>query len=91
MLVLKVVTVDAAIIGDPTPYHLPASSPSQSYSSTPVNPTLVDENPTLFSSTIPFTSLSCSSKVWSIQGRVIAKTKLHEYGNQRVSGKNIWV
>ena len=38
MLALKVVTVDALIIGDPAPYHLPAYSPSQSCSSTPVNP-----------------------------------------------------
>ena len=30
---------------------------------------------------------SSSTKVWNIQGRVIAKTKLHEYGNQWGSGK----
>ena len=38
-------------------------------------------------STIPFTSLSSSSKVWNIQGRITAKTNIHEYGNQRGFGK----
>ena len=79
MLALEVVTVDATIIGDPAPYHLPVP--------VPVNPSSVDENPALAASTIPFTSLTYSSKVWNIQGRVIAKTKLHEYGNQRGSRK----
>ena len=79
--------MDATIIGDLAPYHLPVPSPSQSCSSVPVNPSSVDDNPALAASTIPFTSLTCSRKVWNIQGRVIAKTKLHEYGNQRGSGK----
>ena len=79
--------MDAAIIGDPAPYHLPVPSPSQSYSSAPVNPSSIDENDALAKSTIPFTSLSSSSKVWNIQGRVIAKTNIHEYGNQRGYGK----
>ena len=52
-----------------------------------MNPSSVDEYPTLAASTIPFTSLSSSNKVWKIQGRVIAKTKTHEYENQQGSGK----
>ena len=79
--------MDAAVIRDPAPYHLLVPSPSQSCSFILVNPSSVDDNPTLAASTIPFTSLTYSSKVWNIQGRVIAKTKLHEYGNQRGSGK----
>ena len=79
--------MDATILGDPAPYHLLVPSPSQSCSSIPVNPSSVDDKPTLVASTIPFTSLTYSTKVWNIQGQVIAKTKLHEYGNQWGSRK----
>ena len=34
-------------------------------------------------STIPFTSLSYSSKVCTIQDQFIGKKNIHEYGNQR--------
>ena len=98
-LALEVVTVDAPIIGDPSSYHLVVASPSQISSSVPennllqtctpslVNPTSINENHVFLGSTIPFTSLASSSKIWSIQGRVIAKTNIHEYGNQWGSGK----
>ena len=79
--------MDAVIIGDPAPYHLPVPSPLQSRSFVPFNPSSIIENPALAALTIPFTSLFSSSKVWNIQGRVIAKTNIHEYGNQRGSGK----
>ena len=89
LLALEVVRVDATIIRYPAPYHLPIPSPSQSCSSVPVNPSSVDDNPALATTTIPFITLTCSGKVWNIQCRVISKTKLHEYGNQRGSGKII--
>ena len=91
--------MDASVIGDPSSYHLVVASPSHSSSSVPknnllqtctpslVNPTSINENPTFPTSTIPFTSLASSRKIWSIQGRVIAKTNIHEYGNQRGSEK----
>ena len=82
LLALEVVIVDATIIGDPAPYHLPVPSRSQNSSSVPFNPISINENPGLATSTIPFTSLYSSSKVWKIQGRVTAKTNMHEYGNQ---------
>ena len=47
MLGLEVVTVDAASIGDPAPYHLPIASPLQSSSSVAVNPSSINENPGL--------------------------------------------
>ena len=47
MLVLEVVTVDAAIIGDPAPYQLHVPSPLQSCSYVPVNPSSVDEKSAL--------------------------------------------
>ena len=87
LLALKVVTLDATIIGDPTPYHLPVPSPSESSSFVPVNASSINENPGFARSTIPFTSLSYSSKVWNIQGRVTANANIHEYGNQRGFGK----
>ena len=52
-----------------------------------VIPSSLNSNPTLVTSTIPFTSLSPSNKTWVIQGRVVAKTNIHEYNNQRESGK----
>ena len=79
--------MDAKIIGDPTPYHLPVASPSQSSCSVPLNTSSINENPTLPASTIPFTSLSYARKVQDIQGRVIYKTNIHEYGNQWGYGK----
>ena len=91
--------MDAPIIGDPSSYHLVVASPSQSSSyvlennliqtCTPslMNPTSINENHSFPASTIPFTSLSYSSKVWTIQGQVISKTNIHEYGNQRGSAK----
>ena len=82
MLALELVIVDVGIIGYPASYHLVVASPSHSSSSIAVNPTSINENPTFHASTIPFTSLSSSSKIWTIQGRVIAKTNIHEYGNQ---------
>ena len=63
MLALEVVTMDAATIGNPAPYHLPVHSPLQSCSSILVNPSSVDENPALAAATIPFTSLTSSTKV----------------------------
>ena len=87
MLALKVVTMDATIIGDSAPYHLLVPSPLQSSSFVPVNPNSINKNPGLAASTIPFTSFSSSSKVWNNQGQVIPKTNIHEYGNQRGSGK----
>ena len=87
MLALEVVAVDATIIGDPTPYHLPLASPFESSCSIPVNTSSINQHPSLAGMTIPFTSLSSSTKVWNIQGRVIAKENIHEYGNQRGSGK----
>ena len=45
------------------------------------------KGPGFAGSTIPFMSLSYSSKVWNIQGQVTAKTNIHEYGNQQGSGK----
>ena len=36
---------------------------------------------------IPFTALNPNHKKWSIQGRVIAKTRIHEYTNQKGPGK----
>ena len=82
MIALDVVRVDAKIIGDPAPYHLPIDSPSQSSCSIILNTSSINQNLGLAGSTIPFTSLSSSTKVWNIQGRVIAKTNIHEYGNQ---------
>ena len=87
LLALELVTVDAAIIGDPATYHLDVVSPSQSSSSVAVNPTSINENPTFLSSTIPFTSLSSCRKIWSIQAQVISKPNIREYENQRGSGK----
>ena len=79
--------MDAEIIGDHAPYHLPVASPSQSSCFVPLNTSSINQNPSLAGSTIPFTSLSSSTKVWNIQGRVTAKTNIHEYGNQRGSIK----
>ena len=79
--------MDATIIGDIVPYHLPIASPSQSSSSVVVNPSSINENHGFIGLTIPFTSLSSPSKVWNIQGRVTTKTNIHEYGNQRGSRK----
>ena len=79
--------MDAPIIGDPAPYHLTVPSPSKSSSSVIVNASSINKNIGLAGSTIPFTSLSSSIKVLNIQGRVTAKTNIHEYGNQRGSGK----
>ena len=79
--------MDATIIKDPIHYHLTVPSPLQIFSFVLVNPSSLHENPSFPTSTIPFTSLSSSDKVWNIQGRVIAKTKIHEYGNQQGSRK----
>ena len=79
--------MDAIFIGDPAPYHLPVASPSQISSTVVVNPTSINENPTLLASTIPFTSLYSSSKIWSIQGQVISNTNNHEYRIQQGPGK----
>ena len=87
MVALEVVTVDATIIVDPAPYDLHVPSPLESRCSIPVNTSSINENLALHASTIPFMSLSSSSKVWNIQCRVIAKTNIHEYGNQRGSAK----
>ena len=79
--------MDVEIIGDLTPYHLPVASPSQSSCYVPINTSSINQNPSLARSTIPFISLSSSTKVWNIQGRVTAKTNTREYGNKRGSGK----
>ena len=87
MATLEVVRVDGAIIGDPAPYHLPLASPSERSYSILVNTLSINKHPILDGSTIPFTSLSSSTKVWNIQGRVTAKVNIHQYGNQRRSRK----
>ena len=79
--------MDVEIIGDLTPYQLPVATPSQSSCSVPLNTSSINQNPGLVGLTIPFRSHSSSTKVWNIQGRVTAKTNIHEYGNQRGSGK----
>ena len=57
MVALEVVRVDAAIIGDHAPYHLPIASPSESSCSVPVNTSSINQNPSLDGSTIPLLAL----------------------------------
>ena len=87
LIALEVVRVNAEIIGDLALYHLPVAFAFQNSCSIPLNTSSINQNPGLYGSTIPFTSLSSSTKVWNIQGRVTTKTNIHEYGNQRGSGK----
>ena len=99
LLALEFVTMDTPIIGEASSYHLATEIPSQSSSSlidtnllepcTPslANPTSINGNTSLIAMTIPFTSLTSSNKSWSIQGRFIAKTNIHEYSNKLDLGK----
>ena len=68
LVALEVVTVDATIIGDPAPYHLPVPYPPKSRSFVLVNTNSINENPSFARSTVPFTSLSSYSKFWNIEG-----------------------
>ena len=63
LVALEVVRVDAAIIRDHAHYHLHVASPSESSGYVPMNTSSINKNPSLAGSTIPFTSLSSSTKV----------------------------
>ena len=95
VLELELIHNKFSLIGSPLPLLLPPGLGLPPASSTSQSLGLTQESLLLFSSqtstppvsmppaTIPFTTLNPNHKKWSIQGRVVAKTNIHEYTNRK--------